>query len=300
MAFLENQDMKTAGATRRQYAAALVLFGVSLLSHAADNTKPAQRAVNGDTILVTINGQPIRRALFDGLIKARTEQTNPYDEPDEPTPDKTKAAPAIDRKAVFEDLLSMEILAQKARERGIHLRPEVAAEAELQYKTLLQQELVREIIAEIKIDPAEIRARYDAQKPERSYRVSHILLKSEHEANAVIKELNKGAKFQTVAHKRTLDTSTKKDGMLGWMMASQLEETFVAGIETLEPGAYSQRPVQTSYGWHVVRLHGARYLDKPPFATAQTWLRQEILHEKVSARLEAIKKQAKVEVPKPQ
>jgi peptidyl-prolyl cis-trans isomerase C len=291
--------MKSLGTTCRHYAAALVLFGVSLLSHAADNAKQALPATTGDTILVTVNDQPVRRALFDGLVKARSSQENPYDEPDQPSEEnKTKSPPAIDRKAVFEDLLSMEILAQKARERGIHLRTEVAAEAELQYKTLLQQELVREIIAEIKIDPAEIQARYDAQKPERSYKVSHILLNSEQKANAVIKELDKGVKFQTVARKRTLDTNTKKDGMLGWMMASQLEQSFVAGLEMLKPGGYSQRPVQTPYGWHVVQLHGARHLDKPPFATAQTWLRQEILHEKVSARLETIKKQAKVEVPK--
>lgn len=292
--------MKTIGATTcGRYAAALILFCVAMPSHATGAAKPEQTAVKGDTVLVTVNGQPVRRVLFDGLVKARSAQNNPYDEQDQPTDSSAKNPPAIDKEAVFEDLLSMEILAQKARERGIHLRPEVAAEAELQYKTLLQQELVREIIAEIVIDPAEIQARYDAQKPERSYRVSHILLKSEHEAKAVIEELNKGAKFQTVAHKRTLDTNTKKDGMLGWMMASQLEQSFVAGLETLKPGSHSQRPVQTPHGWHVVQLHGARYLDKPPFAEAQTWLRQEILHEKVSARLETIRKQAKVEVPLP-
>ena len=291
--------MKALGETAGKYAVAALLFCVAMPSQAADATKIRQSAAKGDTILVTVNGQPVRRALFDGLVKARTEQTNPYDEPDEPAGNKEKNPPVLDKEAIFEDLLSMEILAQKARERGIHLRPGVVAEAELQYKTLLQQELVREIIAEIDIDTKEIKARYDAQKPERSYRVSHILLKTEQDANAVIKELNKGVKFQTMAQKRTLDTNTKKDGMLGWMMASQLEPSFVAGLETLKTGSYSQQPVQTQYGWHVVQLHGARYLDKPPFETAQAWIRQEILHERVSARLEAIRKQAKVEVVKP-
>jgi peptidyl-prolyl cis-trans isomerase C len=298
-AFPENQSMRNTGATSSFITISILLCSVSLFSHAADKLRPADKPISGDTVLVTVNGQPVRRALFDGLIKARTEQTNPYDEPDEPATNNPIETQTIDKKAVFEDLLTMEILAQKARERGIHQRPEIVAEAELQYKTLLQQELVREIIAEIKIDPAEIQARYDAQKPERSYNVSHILLKSEQDAIAVIRELNKGAKFQTLAKKRTIDNGSKKDGKLGWMMASQLEASFVAGVETMKQGGYSQKPVQTPYGWHVVQLHGARYLDKPPFATAQTWLRQEILHEKVSARLEAIKKQAKVEVPNP-
>jgi peptidyl-prolyl cis-trans isomerase C len=292
--------MRNTGTVSSFIPISILLLSVSLFSHTADKPSPADQPINGNTVLVTVNGQPVRRALFDGLIKARTEQTNPYDEPDDPATNDSMETQSIDKKAVFEDLLTMEILAQKARERGIHLRPAIVAEAELQYKTLLQQELVREIIAEIKIDPAEIQARYDAQKPERSYNVSHILLNSEQDAIAVIRELNKGAKFQTLARKRTLDNGSKKDGKLGWMMASQLEASFVASVEALKQGGYSQKPVQTPYGWHVVQLHGARFLDKPPLATAQTWLRQEILHEKVSARLEIIKKQAKVEVPKPQ
>ncbi|HEY0845688.1 MAG TPA: peptidylprolyl isomerase [Noviherbaspirillum sp.] len=279
------------------YAVALALLGVGTPSHAADESTPARATVRGDTVLVTVNGQPVRRALFDGMLKARTEQVNPYDEPDDPVASAPRTAPPVDRKAVFDDLISMEVLAQKAVERGIHLRPEVAAEAELQYKTLLQQELVRDIIAGIDIAPAEILARYNAQQPERSYKVSHVLLKTEQEAQAVIRELGRGAKFAQIARKRTLDTHTRKDGLLGWMMASQLEESFVAALESMKPGAYSRAPVQTSYGWHVVQLHGVRLLDKPPFATARTWLRQEILHEKVSERLRQIRLEAKVEVP---
>lgn len=287
---------------RRQYAGALVLCIVSLLSHAADATdKPraALPAVKGNTILVTVNGQPVRRALFDALVKSRTEQTNPYDEPDDSATNKTASVPTFDQKAVFDDLLSMEILSQEARKRGIHLRPDFIAEAELQYKTMLQQQLVTEIIAKIRIEPAEILARYQQQKPERSFHVSHILLKNEQDARTAISELDKGAKFQAVAQKRTLDTNTKKDGMLGWMMANQLEKSFVASVERLKPGSYSKTPFQTQYGWHVVLLHATRDLEKPPFATAQSWIRQEILYEKVNAGVQQIRKTAKVEAQAP-
>lgn len=252
--------------------------------------------INGDTVLVTVNGKPVRRALFDGLVRARSEQTNPYDEPDGTAVSKPSLAES-ERKAAFDDLINMEVMAQKAVELGVHLRPEVAAEAELQYKTLLQQELVRGVIAEIQIDASEIQARYDAQQPERSYKVSHILLKSEQAAQAAIRELDKGMTFPAVARKRTLDPNTRKDGMLGWMMASQLEPSFVAAVEPLKPGSYAPTPVQTPYGWHVVQLHAARNLEKAPLAQAQTWLRQEILYEKVNARLQQIRQQAKIAVP---
>jgi peptidyl-prolyl cis-trans isomerase C len=295
--------MKRSVANLGKIAGAVVLFAAGLIAHAADDTKPepepAQSPVTGDTVLVKVNGEPVRRALFDGLVKARSEQANPYDEPDADQASKPTDPPVIDREAVFDDLLTMEILAQKARERGIHLRPEVAAEAELQYKTLLQQELVRDIIAEIRVEPDEVAARYDAQPAERSYKVSHILLKTEAEARAVIRELDKGAQFPALARKRTLDANTRKDGMLGWMMASQLEQSFVAAVELLKPGRYFRQPVQTPYGWHVVQLHAARYLDKPPFATAQTWLRQEILYEKVNVRLKQIRQEARIDLPPP-
>lgn len=289
--------MKTLRATRTKFAFVFLFVAASLPSHSADHMPAAQPIGKGDTVLVTINGHPVRRALFDGLVKARSERINPYDEPDQGEATGSTNAPAMDRKAVFDDLVIMEIMAQKAHERGIHLRSGVIAEAELQYKTLLQQELVRELIAEIRIEPAEVLARYEAQTPERSYKVSHILLKSEQEANAVIGELDKGARFQSVARKRTLDSNTKTDGMLGWMMASQLEQPFAAAADRIKPGSYSRKPVRTRYGWHVILLHAARYLDKPPFASAQTWLRQEILHEKVSARIRKMRQDAKVEVP---
>jgi len=281
------------------YARVLVfalISATSLSLFAADTGTTAPVSVSGDTVLVTVNGKPVRRALFDGLVKARSEQANPYDEPDSAGASKPSLGES-ERKAAFDDLINMEVMAQKAVELGIHLRPEVAAEAELQYKTLLQQELVRGIIAQIDIDPAEIRARYDAQQPERSYKVSHILLKTEQEAQAAIRELDKGMKFPAVARKRTLDPNTKKDGMLGWMMASQLEHSFVTATDALKPGSYSPTPVQTAYGWHVVQLHAVRDLQKPPFADAQTWLRQEILYEKVNARLQQIRQQAKIDAP---
>jgi peptidyl-prolyl cis-trans isomerase C len=77
-----------------------------------------------------------------------------------------------------------------------------------------------------------------------------------------------------------------------------LEQSFVAGIETLKPSGYSRKPVKTQYGWHVIQLHGARFLDKPPFEKAQEWLRQEILHEKVNGRIAQLKREARIEVPK--
>lgn len=278
-----------------QHLGILVLMVASLLSHAADNSVAASHAISGNTILVTVNDQPVRRALFDALVKSRTEQSNPYDEPNAGAAKKIENASTFDQKAAFDDLLSMEILAQEAKGQGIHLRPDVIAEAELQYKTLLQQQLVAEIISKIQIEPAEIQARYQLLIPERSYKVSHILLNTEQEANSVIKELGRGAKFQAVAHKRTLDKNTKKDGFLGWMMTNQLEKSFVFAVENLTPGSYSQSPFLTQYGWHVVLLHASRDLAKPPIEIAQSWIRQEILYEKVNIKIQQIRKAAKIE-----
>jgi peptidyl-prolyl cis-trans isomerase C len=287
----------------RNAAALTVLIGMAAGGVSADES--GKRAadsspgkISGDMVLVTVNGQPITRALFDVLVKARSGQVNPYDE-EEQAETSTVALDKVDKKTVFDDLVSMEVLAQHARERGIHLRPEILAEAELQYKTLLQQELVRELIGQTKIDQADIMARYAARKPERSYKLSHILVKSEEQAKALIRQLNKGARFQELARKNTLDGNTKKDGALGWMMASQLEANFSEAAEQLQPGHYAQQPLQTPYGWHVIMLHAARDLEKPSFATARTWLRQEILHERLSAQLQQLQQAARIEVPSP-
>lgn len=248
-------------------------------------------------VVATVNGQPITRTIYDGLVRTHVGVPNPYtSETPQETEDRNKALLSIDRNKVIEHLVTMEVLAQKAQERGMHLRPELLTEAELAYKTLLEQELVRELIAEIEIDPGEIQKRYTEQKPDQKYKLSHILLRTEEEARAVIIQLEKGANFEKLARSYTTDKSSSKDGSLGWLMLNQMLAPFAEAVTRLERGQTTGEPVQTLLGWHVIRLHETRAIEKPPFQAMYEILRSQILQEKVRARVRQIVKEAQIEI----
>jgi peptidyl-prolyl cis-trans isomerase C len=285
-----------------RYGLWIIVSGIfSLPVHASDERRAAEPMLPNKAIIASVNGQPVTQGQFLELLKARVGTGNPFDEPS-PQEEKERrdALANVDRDKALHDLIAMEVLAQKAREQGLHLRSDIAAEAELQYKTLLQQTLVREWIADIKVTPDEIAARYAVQKPDRQYKLSHILLKDERSARIAIAALEKGSPFEKIAHQHTLDKHTRKDGNLGWLMLNQLEEPFADATRNLNAGQFTRQPVQTSYGWHVIRLHETRDLKKPSLDDMRSILRSEILQEKVQARMQELLKEAKIEIIRPQ
>lgn len=277
----------------------LALIVASLSVHAAEGAE-LELPQRGKAI-ARVNGQPITQSVLEELAKSRVGVANPYDEatPQEEE-ERRKALASVDREKLLQDLVVMEVLAQKARERGLHLRTDIAAEAELQYKTLLQQHLVREMIKDIKVEQEEIAVRYAAQQPDQEYQLSHILLKDEASAKAAIAAIEKGVRFEQVAHERSLDKHSSKDGSLGWLMLNQMEEPFAAAATGLKAGEYTRKPVETMYGWHVIRLHATRDLKKPSLQDMQSILYTRILHEKVQERVRQLIKEAKIEAVRQQ
>lgn len=261
----------------------------------------AATGAKADSVVATVNDQPITRAVLNELARTRAGLPNPYAaETPEEARLREQSLSGIDRQQLLDDLVAMEVLSQQARARGIHTRPAIVAEAELQYKTLLAQQLVRELIAEIEVDPTEVVKRFAEQRPEQMFQVSHILLKDESAARAAIAELSKGADFEKVARRRSLDPQSKKDGRLGWLMLNQMEEPFAAAASTLKAGDYTRQPVVTASGWHVIRVNAKRELNKPSLEDSWDILRTQVLQEKVQARVRQLTQEARVDVSRPQ
>jgi peptidyl-prolyl cis-trans isomerase C len=200
------------------------------------------------------------------------------------------------RTRLVEDLVALEVLVQKARETGLDQQPQVKADLELQQKTLLSEYMVRDIIKGITIDAADITARHAAMKPEQQHRISHILTKSEADAKAAIAELDRGTSFDKVVAARSVDRSAGKEGSLGWLAPHQMLAPFAVAVASLSAGGYTRQPVQTEFGWHVIRLQESREYKKPLTTQLQNELRAQILQEKVDERLRQLRQAAKVEL----
>ena len=104
----------------------------------------------------------------------------------------------------------------------------------------------------------------------------HILVATQGEAETVIKRLEKGEDFAALAGELSLGPSASRGGNLGYFLAEEMVQAFSDAAFALQPGELSA-PVETEYGWHVIRLEDRRVVPPPSF---------EDLSEQIRAFLE--------------
>lgn len=142
-----------------------------------------------------------------------------------------------------------------------------------------------------------VRAAYDARvagfEPATEYSAAHILVEAEEEAQAIVEELDAGADFAELAAERSIGPSGPRGGDLGWFGAGMMVAPFQEAVEALEPGEVSA-PVQTQFGWHVIRLNETRETAAPPIEQLRPELEQEVQAEAVRALLEGAEAEADV------
>lgn len=136
-----------------------------------------------------------------------------------------------------------------------------------------------------------LRAAYEAQfaneSPGTEYNASHILVESEEEAAALKEQLDGGADFAELARTKSTGPSGPNGGALGWFSAGMMVPAFEAAVVELEPGAVSG-PVQTQFGWHIVKLNESRLMEAPSFEEVRPQLEETMTQEVVASVVEAV------------
>ena len=87
---------------------------------------------------------------------------------------------------------------------------------------------------------------------------SHILVKNNEEARAIIKKINNKSKFSELAKTHSTGPSGKNGGNLGWFGPGQMVKEFEQATFSLEKGEISQEPVKTKFGFHIIKLNDIR------------------------------------------
>lgn len=134
---------------------------------------------------------------------------------------------------------------------------------------------------------------YGSAEPQTEYNASHILVTTEEEAQALAVDLEGGADFATLAKERSTGPSGPAGGELGWFGRGAMVPAFDAAVATLEVGAISD-PVQTQFGWHVIKLNETRILDVPTIAEVQGELLDGIQRAAIEGRLEELRASAEI------
>ncbi len=235
--------------------------------------------------LAIVNGKPVPLSRVDALAQQVQRSGRPV------TPEMMEEL----KKAVVD----REVLVQEAQKQGLDNSAEFRTQMEFTRDALLIRELISSFQKNNPVTDAEIQAEYDkfvAANSGKEYRARHILVDKEEEAKAIIAQLKKGAKFEAIAKKQSKDPgSGANGGDLDWAAAGSYVKEFSDAMVKLGKGKITETPVQTQFGWHVIRLEDVRDAQLPKLEEVRPQIVQQLGQQKLMKFQEELRAKAKIE-----
>ena len=206
------------------------------------------------------------------------------------------------RATIVDQLILQVVLADEAIKKGLDKsRGSMPQQMESLKQSVLANAYVEDFIKNNPVTDDMVKAEYDRIKATvtgTEYKARHILVEKESEAKAIIAKLKKDASaFAKLATERSLDQGSKaQGGDLGWFDPSRMVPEFGAAVAKLEKGKFTQEPVKTQFGYHVILLEDSKPIEAPALADVQTQVRQQLQQQNVKKQVDALKATAKIEV----
>jgi peptidyl-prolyl cis-trans isomerase C len=261
---------------------ALLALGSLVLLNAC-NAQEDKKTGNAETVVVVVNGTPLYQSMVDNFMKQAAMQNAPD-------------TPEV-RKAVLEELVGREVARQDAVKQGYNKRPEVKQQVEFAEMAIVVNAYLQDFS---KTHPASddlLKAEYDkikTQMGDKQYQARHILVKTEKEALDILAQLKKGTKFDKLASSKSLDQGSKsKGGDLGFNPPARFVKPFADAMVALKKGETVKAPVQTQFGYHIIKLEDVK--DMPAFDEVKANLAPRVQQEQLRKHIEDLRAKAKIE-----
>ena len=149
------------------------------------------------------------------------------------------------------------------------------------------------------VTDAEMQKEYDrakAQHGDKEYKARHILVETEDQAKSLIAELKKGAKFDDLATKNSKDTgSAQRGGDLDWNVPATFDKQFSDAMVKLEKGKYTEAPVKTRFGFHIIQLDDVRPAKFATLGEVKPRIQQMLVQNKIEELIKGLRAKAKIE-----
>jgi peptidyl-prolyl cis-trans isomerase C len=233
-----------------------------------------------------VNGQPIYKSEVDAFIADLGDQAKQMPEGEL-------------RSRVLDRLIDLKLASEKAQAQKLDDDPAVRQRiANGEMATLADVYLER--TAKAKINDGVLKAKYDElvkqAQPVEEVRARHILVKTEQEAKDIIKQLDKGADFEALAKEKSTDPgSGESGGDLGYFTKDKMVPEFADAAFKLDKGKYTETPVHSQYGWHVIQVLDKRNQPLPTFEQVKPQLSAMVLQEEEHKALDDVRNGANVE-----
>ncbi len=235
--------------------------------------------------VAVVNGKTISKAAFEQYAQQLRGKAK-VDSPDA-------------SKSLIDQLVMEELLVQQAHKQKLEDDPQIKQQLEMIQRSLLASTVVRRMLSENAPSEDAIKKEYEtavAAMKGKEYKASHILVDSEDKAKEIIAELKKGGKFAELAKAKSSDSSAANGGDLGWFTPSMMVPPFAQAVAKMEKGKYSEEPVQTPFGWHVIMLEDVRDAKPPTLDELRPQIAQMLQSRMVNDYLEKLRAGAKIEI----
>jgi len=263
------------------------LLATSIISLAlATTTLTAEDKAATDVVIATVNGEKIMKSTLDGYLSVLNK------------PGKKGA----NKQAALDDLIATEIALQEARKTNILNRPESKKAIEDFKRNVLLKTWTKEKVDSFDITDDAIKAAYDERVTKlasKEYNARHILLKTEDDAKAVLKELAGGADFEKLAKEKSTGPSASNGGSLGWFKAQTMVPAFANAVKTMKKGDVSKTAVKTQFGYHIIKVEDSRDAKLPTLDSMKGQLKRVLAQKKMLTYMSELKKAADVKITLP-
>ena len=203
---------------------------------------------------------------------------------------------------LLNELVNTFILSNSAEGQALAQQPDLAAAIDVSRARLITQALIENTLENSPVTDDEIKAIYDEQyagKTKQEFKARHILVKTEDEAKALIKQLDGGADFAQLAKEHSTGPSSSAGGDLGWFEKDMMVKPFADAVASMSNGTHSSSPVNTQFGWHIILREDAKDLGAVELAQVKDDIISSLRTQKLRALINKLRENAKVEVKQP-
>lgn len=203
---------------------------------------------------------------------------------------------------MLNELVNTFILSNSAEGQALAQQPDLAAAIDVSRSRLITQALIENTLENSPVSDDEIQAIYDEQyagKTKQEFKARHILVKTEDEAKALIKQLDDGADFAQLAKEHSTGPSSSAGGDLGWFEKDMMVKPFADAVASMSNSTHSSSPVKTQFGWHIILREDAKDLGAVELAQVKDDIISSLRTQKLRALINKLRENAKVEVKQP-
>ena len=255
---------------------------VALVAFAALQTVTAMPAIAqsaSEEPVATVNGANIDSAVFNAYLQSRTQKS-------------LADVTADERSFLLRELSDIYLLSTHPRAKEIEQTEEVRVSLELQYRGFIAQAVAADFFENNQATDDEIFEEYTKfleQGAGEEFKARHILVDSQGKAIELIEELKAGADFAALAAEHSTGPTGPNGGDLGWFGANAMVAPFSEAVQAMENGAFSQEPVQTQFGWHVILREDTRPVEPPTLESVREAVKGQVEARKFQEFLEGLR-----------